>query len=160
MASMRICCSFHSLLWIVEGKRIRCLRKQWSMSTYKFLVDTVETITLGPSTWKEAASVSTSIKLWKALYDVRTEVHNYRDESRSWMQDLTYKVELILEWCESIAISLWLPTLLLLEGIFLDVLIHVPGSVAKELEEAPQTKGVHHSDDVQDGLGHISPWKP
>ena len=64
------------------------------------------------------------------------------------MQDLAYKLQLVLEWCEGVVLFLKIPPPLLLEGLCLDIPIHVPSGPELMAEEAPlATKKV----DVEEG---------
>ena len=44
------------------------------------------------------------------------------------VQDVAYKVQLILEWCEKVSVIFQVPLLILLEVMCLDILICAPSS--------------------------------
>lgn len=79
----------------------------------------------------EGSSLSHYInQIVEVLLIVRNEVRGFGEDSQARMQDLAYKVQLILEWCERIAISLWIPPHIL-EGIHPDIPIHDPGGLVE-----------------------------
>ena len=49
--------------------------------------------------------------------DIWAEVEGYVEDLSWRMQDLAYRLQLVLEWCEGVAHSLSIPLPLMLEGI-------------------------------------------
>lgn len=71
-----------------------------------------------------------------------------RDDSQARMQDLAYKVQLILEWCDNVVVSLQLSPPLLPKGLHPDVPIHVLGRLEEAMGEALWEEGLNRVGDV------------
>ena len=95
----------------------------------------------------------------EALYDFQNEVRSFGEDSQARKQGLAYKVQLVLEWHESVAVSLGLLPPFFLEGLCLYVSIHNPSGLEEEIDATPWIERSDRVVSLQDSLGLSSQWK-
>lgn len=76
-------------------------------------------------------------QILEEISNVYLEVKNYGEDSQAQMQDLAYKLQLVLEWCESVVVTLKIMPPLLLNDFHSDIPILVPNGPNVMVEEAP-----------------------
>lgn len=86
----------------------------------------------------------------EVVCDAHTKVKNYGEDSQARMQNLNFKLQLILEWCEGVVFTLKISPPLLLEGLRLDMPI-LASSGASVMKEASSrmTKGGNMEEEKQ-----------
>lgn len=65
-------------------------------------------------------------QIMDVVCDVCAEVKNYRDDTQSRMQDIVYKLHMILDCCDGVSLTLNIPPPLMLEGTHSDIPILAP----------------------------------
>lgn len=91
---------------------------------------------------------------------MQDKVSNHGEDTKYQLQDLALKVQLILERCDTMALSLQLPPPQLLEGLYSDVPIHMDGGLEQNMSNTSHTQDSHPNVAMQTNYNKASPWKP
>lgn len=90
------------------------------------------------------------------ICDVRADVKNYGEDTQSRMQDIAYKFELVLDWCEGVSLTLNNPPLMMLKGTRPNIPILSPnGPNAKMVQPPPNGVEDKDSSALDEGLSTI-----